>query len=49
MVFEGSPQTLAELGLDHVVEGTEFVVGKIQSKSIPAGGLGEGLMTVLLQ
>ena len=38
----GSPQTLAELGLDHVVEGTEFVVGKIQSKSIPAGGLGEG-------
>ena len=38
----GSPQTLAELGLDHVAEGTEFVVGKIQSKAIPAGGLGQG-------
>ena len=30
------------MGLDHVAEGTEFVVGKIQSKSIPAGGLGQG-------
>ena len=30
------------MGLDHVVEDTEFVVGKIQSKSILAGGLGEG-------
>ena len=38
----GSPQTLAELGLDHVVEDSEFVAGKILSKAIPAGGLGQG-------
>ena len=30
------------MGLDHVAEGTEFVVGKIQSNAIPAGGLGQG-------
>ena len=45
----GSPQTLAELGLDHVAEDTEFVVGKIQSNAIPAEGSERGLMTALLQ
>ena len=38
----GSPQALAELGLDHVVENTEFVVGKIKSQPFVAGELGVG-------
>ena len=30
------------MGLDHVVEGTEFVVGKITSQPFVAGELGKG-------
>ena len=45
----GSPAVLPSLGLDHVVESTEFTVGKIRSDEIDFGQLGEGLHQVFLQ
>ena len=39
----GSPQVLGGVGLDHVVDNTKFVVGKIQSNSFSAGSLGDGI------
>ena len=39
---KGSPNVLPKLGLDHVDESSEFVVGKIRSKDLNVSKIGEG-------